>query len=725
MKKRKIFGVVAATVADIEQREILSGIIERAQSLNIDIAVMSNIYNPNEPSDVLKTENKIYEPIRSDEYDGIILISEVILNADVQKVILDELKEKDVPIVVVGTELEGFSLPSFHYVNTGDERDIEDICDHLIDIHGYTDIHILTGYHELPVSHKRIEGYRTALEKHSIPFDERKVFFGDFWLNSGHTHAKRYISGEIPYPQALICCNDYMAYGLLDEFIECDIDIKDRMAVIGYEYIRERYIHTPVLTTYQRNRKALGIKAVELLEEKLSGHDYSISEPPKGKIICGDTCPCGGCSADIKSEIKAAQVKNTYDYLNLFSQLEHRLTECRSIMEFVSKCWEFQFMIRDVDKLYLCLYENWYDSSENSANMVSYNLLTYEEPIVFRKNNISAVFRNEAAPYYFCPLFFSDRELGFVVLGFRGADTFDYTFRNWLKTIANGLEFLRMKNDIQFYLQCQALAEDRDPLTGMLKEERDPLTGMLNENGLKKEYQNADKSGLFFVSLRIGLVSVYPYGVAQNEQIYAMLDATEAVRQFAGNHICAKISEDTFICLIKDIPDANVLTKQLGALLLHHTAYMKKCGLNSFACAAVPCEGKDYVHVKEKCIAQMSEMAEAHSTRRTDPHYKKLNALRTKLYQQPQITFDSKKVYKLVDGSDGYLRMLFRKCYGFTLHDDCTNARIAAARYYITVTKMSNTDIAEKCGYKDLKYFLRQFQQVSGYTVGQYRAMWG
>ena len=714
MKKRLIFGVVAASVADIEQREILSGIIEKAQELNIDIAIMSNVYNPSETADVYKTENIIYRLIRSDEYDGIILISEAIINLDVQKVILNELRKKTVPIIAVGTEIEGFTLPSFHYVNTDDESDIEDICDHLIDVHGLTDIHILSGNFERAVSHKRVSGYRRSLEKHGIAFDESKVFFGNFWLNTGREHAKRYISGEIPYPQALICCNDYMAYGLLDEFIENCIDIREKMAVIGYEYIRERGSHTPMLTTYQRNRRALGIIAAELLAKKIECGYYEDHLPPRGRIIAGDTCSCGAKIEDIRADIKAAQLNHTYDYLNQFSQLEQRLMECRSMLEFVAECRVAEYRIRDVDKLYMCLYENWYDASENSANMVSYDLLSGGEPLVFNKNRISAVFRNEAAYYYFCPLFFLDRELGYVVMSFKDAYTFGHILRNWLKTIANALEFLRMKNDIQFYLQCQ-------DLTG----KRDQLTGMLNENGIRKEYRSADKAGLCFVALKIGLSGIYNYGLADNRHIYAVLDAAEAVKQFSGDNACGKINEDTFVCLIRDIPDTDLLAKQLAALLLHHSTYMKKYGLDSFVCAAVPCDGADYAQTKEKCFAKIAEMTERYSARRTQPHYKKLNELRTMLYNEPQITFDSQEVYSRFSGSDGYLRTIFRKCYGFTLHDDCTNARITAARYHLTMTKLSNAEIAEKCGYKDLKYFMRQFRRESGYTVPDYRRIWG
>ncbi len=712
MKKRKLFGVIAAAAADTEQREVIKGIIEKTREMDIDIAVISNIYNPMEWASMLKTENLIYDLVHSDEYDGIILISESVIYPDVQKKMLEELQNKSAPVITIGALPEGFSLPTFTCINTDDVNDFKDICDHLTDVHGFTDIHILTGYSELELSHKRVEGYRRSLEEHGIPYDESKVFYGNFWNNSGYDHAMRYISGELPYPQALICGNDYMAYGLLDCFLEHNIDITKKMAVTGYEYIRERYCHVPILTTYQRNRKALGIKAVEMLCKGADNITHDDFAPPKGNIISGDTCPCGAKTEDIRYDIRTARKKDIYDRLDLYSLLEHKLIECRSVEKFVETCREEKFRIKNADRLYMCLYENWYEGTGNSSNMVCYDLIDNTEPFMFNKYNISAVFGNEAASYYFCPLFFADRELGYIVLRFKGNDSFGHIFRCWLKTIANGLEFLRMKNDIRFYLQCQDISE-----------ERDTLTGMLNENGLKKAYRNTEKDGLSFVAIRIA-PGICNCGVGHKEHIDAVLDAAEAVRQFSDGQICSRINEDTFVCLIRDMTDnTDLLAVQLSALLQHNTSYIKKYGLDSFVCTAVPCEDNDYLTTKEKCFARMTEMTDVYSARRTDPHYKKLNALRTMIYSTPQITFDQREIYSHFNGSDGYLRTIFRKCYGFTLHDDCTNARISAARYLITMSKLSNSEIAEKCGYNDPKYFMRQFSGITGYTVPRYRLL--
>jgi len=202
---RLVFGVVAAQMSDMEQTEILQGAINQAKIYNIDIAVISNIYNPVESSDVLEKENDIYDLILSDKFDGFIFFSESVINAETQKKIIDKFKklEKNIPVIAVGTPQADFFLDNFIFVNTSDEHDFEKITDHLIDVHGFTDIDMLSGFDFIEVSHQRVDGYRKSLEKHNIKYNEDKVCYGDFWIESGRLQAQKYINGERPFPQAL------------------------------------------------------------------------------------------------------------------------------------------------------------------------------------------------------------------------------------------------------------------------------------------------------------------------------------------------------------------------------------------------------------------------------------------------------------------------------------------------------------------------------------------
>ena len=96
---------------------------------------------------------------------------------------------------------------------------------------------------------------------------------------------------------------------------------------------------------------------------------------------------------------------------------------------------------------------------------------------------------------YFSPLFFAKRTMGYVVLSYNGVFTYEPIFRNWAKTVSNGLEFLRMKTDIQYYIACQNISDTYDSVTGLYHK-----TGFRSQ--LKQVLSASRNSTLMFGILR-------------------------------------------------------------------------------------------------------------------------------------------------------------------------------------------------------------------------------
>ena len=145
--KRPLFGVIAAQIADTEQKQLLQGILTQAQTISANVAVFSNIYNPNETNESLFEENSIYDLAASPDLDGILLLSETIINEPLQQKILSILRRcSHIPVVAVGAELPDFSLPRFRFLNIDDVRDFEALTEHLIVEHGFRNIDLLTGH---------------------------------------------------------------------------------------------------------------------------------------------------------------------------------------------------------------------------------------------------------------------------------------------------------------------------------------------------------------------------------------------------------------------------------------------------------------------------------------------------------------------------------------------------------------------------------------------------
>ena len=719
--KRPVIGVIAAEANSIEQREILKGLVGQAQKLGYDTAVISNVFNPNIMEMSLFTENHIYELIRSEDISSFVIIAESFVNVELRKIIAEHLSARDVPVVVVGTYLEEFDRPGYTFINTSDEEDMEEITDHLIEEHGFTEIDFLTGYAEIEASQKRIVGYKKSLISHNIAVDESRIFYGTFWMDSGKELAQRYIKGELKLPQAIVCANDYMAYGILDEFAKNNISVPEQVTVVGYEYIRRRTLYSPLLTTYQRNREGLGVSAVKILHAKLNGLPEDPFIPPSGILVHGDSCPCGHDNAQYMAELDAEKTKRDFEFWNLFTPVDQELTQSQNLNEFIGILGKYHWHVRSVYNIFICLASNWYDTDAPMSNVVSCRTIMPwldTTPKDIDKLDIAEILSQGEIPavYYFTPLFFSDRMFGHVVLKYDIPDTYDDIFRNWIKSVSNGLEFLRMKNDIQYLTRVQDLSEQRDT-----------LTGMFNAAGMEKAYRSAVPHGdkqLSLIMLKVALFDDSITNMDNSSRIEAIIDASRAVGQLCGNHdICGRISDHTFVCLVQSNADPEVLSDTLTSILIQHHKYLMRYGMDSFVCVAERCDGSRYDDIISRCSASADIKANAMSDKRLISHYREMIEMRNVVYKTPEETFDTDALHSRFLGSTGYLRSVYKQCFGVSFHKDCIAARIAKAKYQLATTSMSIIEISEKCGYLDSKYFLRQFSSIAGMTPVQYRTL--
>lgn len=731
-ENRKIIGVVTASAAKNEQKQLLSGIISKANEMNYDVIVLSNIYNTAKYHAHIEVENRIYDLIDSKRIDGIIVNSDSILNENLLEDIKNKLlRRTDIPVISVGT-----SLPEFVSIDNNTKDDMIKITQHLVDVHGFTDIHMLTGMDYYDDSHNRVDGYKEVLLSHGITFDENKVIYGNFWMDSGETLAMEYISGKRKLPEAIICANDYMAYGLCDTFLENNINIPGDVTVIGYEFVGERYYHAPVLTTLLRNRKALGMKAVADLVSKIEGTEpESISLG--GYMIYGNSCTCCTDNRILFQELTSVRNENFFSQMNLVGNFEQQLTLCRSITDYISILQQNAYLIRNVKGVYLCLYENWCNSefledsasSFNNEAMVFYSVICPEdhssEPRFFNRYELYP----DAIPHtgkefvlYFCPIFFSGKELGYFILQFDEPDGYDMVFRNWLKTATTALEILRMKNDIHSLLEYNNLSSLHDS-----------LTGLYNEKGIKNELQQiikeaAQSEKVVVILIRSELFSDDGSIAKQGVSVKMDMEIAEILKNASRekNDFCAKLADKLYaFASVGEYSqsDAEVIAEKFHIIIANNSHFKNHFSFDS----VIEC-GKCY-NAKEfsfndavKAINQeLMKKINVISDRRKYTYYMDYLQLRCRLYQNPETDWDSQEICRDMHLSYGHFRAKYKEIFNLSFHQDVIQSKIFYAKYLLITTVLSLPAIAEKCGYDDYKYFLRQFKNLTGVTPNTYR----
>ena len=726
MTDKRFIGIIAAEVNSIEQRQIMKGVIAEGQELKQRIVVFSNIYNSYEYDQSLDLENNIYELMFSQELCGLIMIAESFTNEMLREKVRGMLeKRQDIPVVIIGIYIPELAFPNVRFINANDSQDMESITTHLIEKHGFRKIDMLTGFEGNEAAIQRVTGYRKSLEMHGITFEASRVFWGDFWTPSGEALANRYISGELELPDAIICANDYMAYGLLDTFLENGVRIPDDVSVIGYEFIQERIFHSPVLTTYQRGRKELGSFAVRILHALANGEEPPAFYPPKGTLICGETCPCGIMHEQMHAELQRLREKRQFEHWNVLGTMEQQLTLCSTLDELVRVMSEQHYWVRSASNMYLCLCDNWYDTdAETPSDLMSCRSVMpwhmHEPPIVCPRYDFNALYQNapDHAVHYYLPIFFERHFFGYYVLEYQQADTYDDIFRNWMKSITIGLTFLCMKNDIRYLLQCQNLSEQHDSLTGLYN-----LRGMESVLGARLEGSSAP---VYAIAVRVGALRNDISPEAQVAQSALIQKTAEALRLLNfENALIARSGVQTFICAglaCESEEQCVLLEDKLTAVLLHHTGVCESVGMENVLVESIALmpersasENINMLHAKlESAMTRLADQ-------KIQPHADTLFSVRNHIYNMVISSADT--ICRKYSFSTGYFRQIYKEMFGISFHQDVIRARILCAIYLLTTTVQSIASISEQCGYEDCNYFLRQFQKITGLTPGQYRRL--
>jgi len=720
-KKPLLIGVITARAAESEQKQQLCGIISSAKKLGINIAVLSNIYNSSEYFANVEIENKIYDLISSEKFDGFILTAESILNPELQQQIYRLLVSRpDTHITVTGAEIDGFDC-----ITDDVMKDTEELVSHLIKVHGFSDIDFLTGFDYMETSLERVEGYRNALQKHGIAFDKKKVIFGNFWNNSGEELAEEYISGKRKLPQAVACANDYMAYGLCDGLLKGGINVPKDVAVIGYEYTGGRYAHAPVLTTYMRNREAIGKKALITLYNKITRENIPLPSV-NGMIIKGNSCPCGTDMNIFCTELSVFRREQEYSRMNLVGNFEQQLTTCRSLNDYISTLREFVYLIRDIKGIYLCLYDDWSSKEQHHSSdlMICCSVMSpdgkNQDIKLYRKNELfpESVMNNNSLILYFCPIFFAGREFGYFILQYSEADSYDIIFRDWLKIASNALEYLRLKNDMQTLLECNNLSQYHDS-----------VTGLLNEKGLENETEFEIMSAPHDATVKIILMTNCTYLKQfsidnKKDEISSSMSIADILFSAVKNHgNCSKLSENMYaVTTTESDTDIKALADKLEVMLIQENlSGNNKNGLPVLCFREFPKENFSFSEVISDMKNQINKKLNFHEKLKNSAEYSKYTDLRLEIWKNPQKEYSPEKICRKIGYSETYFRSRYKEIFGISFRQDIIKSRICLAKYLLLTTSLSLAVIAEKCGYEDEKYFFRRFRNETGLTPNKYR----
>lgn len=197
----------------------------------------------------------------SRQVDGLIVLQPL---SDLQA-LNQLLLEQGIPCVRVSQRPYG-GLP---WISVGDADAADEMTEHLLQL-GHRRIGFIMGLPDHGQSHDRLAGYRRALERHGLGFDDDLVEQGRFDYESGRSCARNLLSAATP-PTAIFASNDPMAMGVLSAAHELEFDVPRQLSVAGFDDSPLARHAWPPLTTVHQPITEVARLATEELMKQLQG----------------------------------------------------------------------------------------------------------------------------------------------------------------------------------------------------------------------------------------------------------------------------------------------------------------------------------------------------------------------------------------------------------------------------------------------------------------------
>ena len=309
--------------------------------------------------------------------------------------------------------------------------------------------------------------------------DNRLVFDGEWTRTGGRKAAEAILEAGGELPDAIICANDDMALSVIECFNEHGIRVPKDVAVTGFDALREAVMRG--LTTICRPVDRSARKAVEVLCRWIAGE-----VPENNHIILptipiyGESCGCVQNLEHMNDKLRALGTErwNMETILTRVSMFSGTLAGVGDEQEAAEKIREF-VASWNIREMYLCIDPAiCRDAGEKPGKnaypeemLLLYGIRNGKEykPLLFDRSDLVPALqemRRNTACLVFCPLYYRNRNFGYVVMEHgNGTGAALYPV---LMLLNGALISLFLQTNIKNYASTIANMAVHDIMTGML-----------------------------------------------------------------------------------------------------------------------------------------------------------------------------------------------------------------------------------------------------------------
>ncbi|WP_062110200.1 catabolite control protein A [Bacillus niameyensis] len=253
-KKTTTVGVIIPDISSIFYAELARGIEDIATMYKYNIILSNSDQN-------LDKELRLLNTMLGKQVDGI-----VFMGGHITETHIDEFKRSPVPIVLAGSVDQSGVVPS---VNIDYRQATEDAVSSLIE-KGHKKLGLMIGPLNNPINQmQKLVGYKNALEKAGIEFNEDYVIEGDETYESGYETWEAFSKME-ERPSAIVAGNDDMAIGIMNGAQDEGLSLPNDLEIISSDNTKLAIMVRPQLSSIVQPLYDIGAVAMRLLTKYMN-----------------------------------------------------------------------------------------------------------------------------------------------------------------------------------------------------------------------------------------------------------------------------------------------------------------------------------------------------------------------------------------------------------------------------------------------------------------------
>lgn len=572
----KKIAVVLCGIEYSNQQELVQGMIQYQSEHGGSIHVFQCSGDHLQTGGHKRGAFQIFDLLNPQNYDGIILARETLHEKNMQRRVVERLRESGVPVISVGAKTEGMGCIEFD-----DYHAMSQMVRHVICEHGARKLAYIDGPKEYSDAAKRAQAYRDVLEEEGIPFDSHWFFRGDYSVEAGI-----YVVSELDrmhrIPEAIICANDCMAAGAIMELQNRGYRVPEDIIVTGFDNVPVAKDNSPKITTVDCARKTMGYRACEYLMTKTAKEIQELCVQIPTTQIYSESCGCESEGRDDGRELKRRlirQTAKTKDYQKRMNEVFNSFMKSKKVKDFIQPVKEFvpgletecfYIAFRDTDAFARRMVRSYGDrDSLQDAAWDEAETERYRLPIAYEKGVFSSYGElepgmllpkectaDENVVSFIMPIHYQEHFFGYCMIGHCDMATEADLIKQWMLELGNAVESVLKKQILQ------NITEKLDRMSAF-----DSLTGLYNRVGFQiqadkyKMYAKSSGRSLYISFIDIdGLKKVNDtYGHHEGDWLIKTIG--ECLKKASREEeVCMRFGGDEFIVLgLENVADGRHL----------------------------------------------------------------------------------------------------------------------------------------------------------------------